>query len=91
MSALLYLATVFFFAVYTFSKAAGLKYSRPMIIPFAIIVFSTAFIPLNLMSVIEIHTNIINSWGWIAVFVLCGLIMVAAGLRKQGRREKKGK
>jgi len=91
MSALLYLATVFFFAVYTFSKAAGLKYSRPMIIPFAIIVFSIAFIPLNLMSVIEIHTNIINSWGWIAVFVLCGLIMVAAGLRKQGRREKKGK
>ena len=91
MSALLYLATVFFFSVYTVSKAAGLKYSRPMIIPFAIIVFSAAFLPPDLMSVISIESNIINIWGWAVAFAFLGLIILWARLVKHGKREMKGK
>ncbi len=91
MSALIYLVTVFFFAVYTVSKAAGLKYLRPLIIPFAIIVFSGAFLPVDLLSVIEIERGIVNTWGWAVTFGFIGLIMFAAGLRKRGRRETKGK
>jgi spore germination protein (amino acid permease) len=91
MSALAYLSAVFYFAVYTVSKAAGLKYLRPMIIPFAVIVFCIAFIPSNLISAINIQTDIINTWGWTATFAFIGLIMLWAGVMKRGRRGAKGK
>jgi len=91
MSALMYLSAVFFFATYTVSKAAGLKYIRPMIIPFAIIVFSIAFLPPDLVSVIKIESGFVNTWGWVVTFVFTGLIFLWARIAKRGRRENRGK
>ncbi len=91
MSALMYLSAVFFFATYTVSKAAGLKYIRPMIIPFAIILFSTAFLPADLISVIKVESGFVNTWGWAVTFVFTGLIFLWARIVEHGRRENRGK
>ena len=67
-------------------KAAGLKYARPMMIPFAIILFSAAFLPVDLLSVIKIESEIINTWGWAVTFAFIGLVMIAAGAGKRAGR-----
>lgn len=87
MAALMYLTATFYFMVHTFAKTAGLRYTRPLIPPFAVIVFSTAFIPDNLMSVIKIDTNMISRYAWLITFVFTGLILVLASLRKRWRKE----
>lgn len=88
MAALLYLTSTFYFMVYTFAKTAGLKYIRPLVLPFAVIVFSAAFIPGSLMEVIRIEKNYIVTVGWIVAFVYTGLILAAASIRKSVRKEK---
>jgi len=87
MAALLYLTSTFYFMVYTFAKTAGLKYIRPLVLPFIVIVFSAAFIPDSLMEVISIETYIITG-GWLVAFVFTGLILAAASARKRVRKEK---
>lgn len=86
MAALMYLTSTFYFSIYSFAKTAGLKYMRPLILPFAIIVFSLAFIPPNLISVIKIETEIINRMLWLVTFVIAGLILIIANLRNNPGR-----
>lgn len=91
MAAFIYLTATFYFMVYAFTKTAGLKYMRPLIIPFAVMVYCVAFIPENLMSVIKIETQFINNTIWIVTFVFIGLIMAIANLRKQRKKEDSDK
>jgi len=86
MSALLYLTSSFYFTVYSFSRAAGVKYMRPLLLPFAIIVFSMAFMPQNLITVIQIETGIINKFLWLVSFIFPALILIVANIRKRIRR-----
>ncbi len=88
MAALMYLTATFYFMVHTFVKTAGLKHTRPLILPFAVIVFSAAFIPDNLMSVIKIETNFTNNFAWLITFVFIGSILALAALRKRSRKER---
>ncbi|MEN6313011.1 MAG: endospore germination permease [Clostridiaceae bacterium] len=88
MAAFIYLTATFYFMVYTFSKSAGLKYMRPMIFPFAILVFSAAFVPKNLMEVINIETQYFGKMAWIATFIFTFIILAAANLRKKSEKEK---
>lgn len=87
MAAFIYLTAAFYFMVYTFAKTAGLKYIRPLIFPFAVMVFSAAFIPQNLMTVIKIKTQFFNRTAWFVTFVFTGLIMIIANLRKHTKKE----
>lgn len=86
MAALLYLTSTFYFMVYTFSKASGLKYMRPLILPFAVIVFSAAFIPPNLIAVIQIETSFFNKIVWVASLTFIGVILMIANLRKRNKK-----
>lgn len=88
MAALMYLTATFYFMVHTFAKTAGLKHTRPLILPFAVIIFSAAFIPDNLMSAIKIDTNFTNNYAWLLTFVFIGLILVLASLRKHSREKR---
>jgi uncharacterized membrane protein YcaP (DUF421 family) len=87
MAALIYLTSTFYFMVYSFARTAGLKYLRPLILPFAIIVYAVAFIPDNLISVINIETQIINKMIWIITFIFTGLILILANIRKRNLRK----
>jgi spore germination protein (amino acid permease) len=91
MAAFIYLTAVFYFMVYTFAKTAGLKYVRPLILPFAVMVFSAAFIPRNLISVINLKTQFFSKNAWLVTFVFTGLIMIIANLRQHVKKEGSGK
>ena len=91
MAAFIYLAAAFYFMVYTFAKTAGLKYIRPLILPFAVMVFSAAFIPENLTSVINLKTRYFTRIAWLVTFVYIGLIMLIANLRKNAGKEDSDK
>lgn len=87
MAAFIYLTAVFYFMVYTFAKTAGLKYMRPLILPFGIMVFSAAFIPPNLMTVVSMNTQFFSKTAWLVTFVFTGVILIAANLRKHAKKE----
>lgn len=87
MAAFIYLSAAFYFMVYTFAKTAGLKYIRPLIFPFAVMVFSAAFIPENLMAIINLKTRYFTRIAWLVTFVFIGLVMMIASLQKNARKE----
>ena len=89
MAAFLYLSATFYLLVYVFSKAAGLKYLRPLILPFAVLVFSATFIPQNLVTVIKSQTVFYSSIAWLMTFVFSGLILAIAFIKE--RRKERGK
>lgn len=83
MSALLYLTSLLYFSIYTAAKTAGLKYLDPLILPFAVTVFSAAFIPPNMVVVIKAETNFIYKSEGIALFGFFAVILALANLRKR--------
>jgi len=56
MTAFLYLSITFFFIVYIFHKSMGLKYYRPLVLPFAILLYTLSLIPENLVTAIRFET-----------------------------------
>ncbi|MGE5612990.1 MAG: GerAB/ArcD/ProY family transporter [Bacillota bacterium] len=91
ISALLYLSASFYFMVYAFAKAAGLKYIRPLILPFMIIVFCAAFLPENLVTVIKFDSNYIYKSIGIIAFAITAIIMAAANLKGGAKKEARSK
>lgn len=87
MGALLYLSATFYFLVYAFAKAAGLKYMRPLILPFIIIVFGAVFLPENLITVIKFESDYIYKSIGIAAFAINAIIMAAANLKGGSKKE----
>ena len=90
MAAFIYLTAVFYFMVYVFAKTAGLKYMRPLILPFGILVFSAAFVPADLMTVVRMNTQFFSKTAWLVTFVFTGAILVIAYLRKNPDKEDAG-
>jgi len=88
MIILLYVTTIFYFTIYAFSRAMGLKYIRPLILPFALILLSISFIPEGLSDAVRIEEMIMGSWLWIAIFAAVGLIFIAASIRSKKRRRE---
>ncbi len=88
MAALIYLAAVFYFMVYTFAKIAGLKYMRPLILPFSIIVYCGAFIPKSLIETTKITSNVFNKYVGIIAFVFFSLVAISAALRKRTKARR---
>jgi spore germination protein (amino acid permease) len=88
MAALMYLTSIFYFMIYTFAKTAGLMHTRPLVLPFAVIVFSAAFMPDSLVEVINMESKYTNNIAWIVTFVFTGLILITASLRKRAGKGK---
>ena len=88
-SALMYLSTGLFFMLYVFKKTFAIKYYRPLIIPFTVLVFNFSLLPPNLMWAVEIETKYFRRFAWITTFAVTAAILAAAHLKKSV--EGKGK
>jgi spore germination protein (amino acid permease) len=86
-AALLYLSMGFFFIVFMFKKAFKLEYYRPLIMPFAIIIFNLSLLPPNLITAIDLETNLFRTYAWIIAFVMTIVLLVFARFLK--RNDKK--
>lgn len=87
-TALMYLSVILYFICYIFKKTFKLQYHEPLIIPFAIIMFSLSFLPPNLMSAIELETKFYRSFAWIAAFALPILLLLIVRLLKRHPKTK---
>jgi len=89
-SALGYLSIGFFFLVYVFKLTFKLKYYRPLIIPFALIVFVLAILPKSLMTTIKLETLYFRSTAWIIPFALTPILLLIAGARLKSKKKVGG-
>jgi spore germination protein (amino acid permease) len=81
ISAMQYLGVILFFAVHVFKKTFRLEYHRPLILPFAVIMFSLAFFPSNLMTAIDLETKTYTVFAWGITFILPIIFLLLARLR----------
>lgn len=87
-SALLYLTSAFYFSLYVFRKTFGLKYHKPLILPFAVLVLTLSLMPPNLVSTVELETAYFRDISWIATFGLTlALLLIAWAVKGKGRRK----
>ncbi len=91
LAALLYLSTVFFFILYVFKKTFRLEYQKPLIIPFAVLIFTLSLIPQNLIAAIKLERIFFRGYAWIITFVFTILLLIIAKFfRKDVKKEEKG-
>jgi len=72
--------------IYVFSKTFKLKYYRPLIIPFTLIIFSLSLIPESLMEIMYLDNKVIRYYAWIVAFGLPFVLLSIARLVKRKRR-----
>ncbi|MCX7923321.1 MAG: spore germination protein [Clostridia bacterium] len=90
-SALIYLSSVFYFIVYVFKKTFKLEYYKPLILPFAILIFNISLIPPNLVTAVELESKYIRTYVWIISFVIPIVILVTAKYFKRGTNKEEKK
>ena len=80
-SALLYLGGGFFYIIYIFKKTFNLQYHKPLIIPFAILIFTLSLIPPSLMSAVRIETEVFRSIALIVSFIIPLILLTFANIK----------
>ncbi len=90
LSALLHLSINLFLIPYVFKKTFKLKYYKPLIVPFAIIVYALAFFPENLISAIELEKYFRN-FAWMVTFLLPIILLSIANSIKSPKKREVGK
>ena len=90
-AALLYLTASFYFVVYIFRKTFKLQYHRPLILPFAVIIFTLSLLPPNLVSAVELETTFLRRLSWIVTFAATILLLlIARAVKRKSKKEAKG-
>jgi len=87
-SAFLYLSSGMFFITYLFQNAFGLKYRKPLILPFTILVFTLSIIPENLYSILQVQIRVYRKYFWTTAFLLPLLLLSTASIRARRKKEK---
>jgi len=87
-SGFLFLCSGLYFIVYIFQRAFGLKYYKPLILPFTVIIFALSMVPENLYSTMQIQMLIYRNYAWILVFLVPILLFGIASIRNKGTKNK---
>ena len=87
-SAFLFLSSCLYFVVYLFQKAFGLKYKKPLILPFAVLIFTFSMIPESLSVTIQIQTEFYRKYAWILTILLPIILLSIASARNKSAKNK---
>ncbi len=87
-AAFLVLSTTFFFIVYIFKKTFKLDYYRPLILPFAVLVFNCSLLPQSLMDTITLETKYYRNYGWLFTIALSILILLFARIKRKFQKKE---
>lgn len=92
MAALLYLSLHFYSILFVIKKTFRLQYYKPLIIPYAILIFSLSLLPRNLMSSIDLETEYFRNYAWLVTFGMTfALLLIALAVKKARRKGEAGK
>jgi spore germination protein (amino acid permease) len=86
--ALLYLSAGFYFIAYTFMKTFKLQYYKPLILPFAVLIFTLSLLPQNLVQSLLLETKVLRTYGWLITFWFVILLLLIARFVKIKKIEK---
>lgn len=87
-SAFLFLSSGLYFIAYLFQKSFDLKYYKPLILPFTVLIFALSMVPENLYSTIQLKNISYSGYGWILIFLLPILLPAVASIRKKNINTK---
>lgn len=87
LSAIFFLSASMYFIMYTFAKVFKLPYIRPLIIPFAILIYNISFIPRNLPETVKLVTVYYYNWTWIPTFILPTILLISSLILKKGGKQ----
>lgn len=87
-SAFLFLSSELYFIAYIFQRSFGLKYYRPLILPFTVIIFALSMIPENLYSTVQIQMLVYRNYAWILIFLFPVLLFGIASIRNKNTKNK---
>lgn len=82
----MYLSAAFYFLVYTIKKTFRLEHVKPLVLPFAVLVFTASFFPGSQMENTRIVAGNIWDVSGIIAFGVTIILLIAANIKK--RREK---
>jgi len=82
-SALHYLSIGMFLILYIFKKTYRIEYYRPLIMPFAVILFSASLLPKNLVEAVELETKVFRNIAWIVVFGMTTLLLLIGNAKRK--------
>jgi hypothetical protein len=85
-SAMLYISTGFYQILYVFQKMFKLEYFRPLIIPFAILIFNLSLLPESVIAAFKLESDIIRNYAWIVSFAVPFIVVVIASIRKKNSK-----
>lgn len=86
VTALMYLSIILYFSAYVFKKTFRLEYQKPLIIPFAAIIFTASFLPPSLMAAIRLETKAYPLAAWAASFGLALIVLFIANVINKRRK-----
>ncbi|MGE5474142.1 MAG: GerAB/ArcD/ProY family transporter [Ignavibacteriales bacterium] len=86
LASVFFLSASMYFIIYSFAKTLKLPYIKPLIIPFAIIIFTITLLPQRLLDVtalVEYYYNL----GWAPAFVLPLILLIISILFRKGGKQ----
>jgi spore germination protein (amino acid permease) len=83
VASILFVVVNFYFILFTFQKIFNLKYYKPLIIPFAILIMNLSFFPPNLIKAVSLEVNQFRNWSWLIGFAMPVLLLILARLKKK--------
>ncbi|RCX19427.1 spore germination protein (amino acid permease) [Anaerobacterium chartisolvens] len=90
-TALLYLSGAFYFIIHIFRKTFKLEYEKPLIAPFAILIFNISLLPPNLATAIQLEEEYFRKYIWIVTIVFPIIVLSIANIsQKRKKGERKG-
>jgi len=86
--AFLYLSSCLYFITYIFQRAFDLKYRKPLIAPFIVLIFTLSLVPENLYSALQAEMQIYRIFAWIISFIFPIIILAIASFRARLRSKR---
>lgn len=83
VSSLVSITAIFYISTSIYCKMFSIQEIKPVILPFAVIIFTAAIIPPNAPSVILGNVHFAREYGWAVSFLLPIITLVVAKLRKK--------
>jgi spore germination protein (amino acid permease) len=81
-SAFIYLSMGFFFLVYLFKKTFKLEFYKPIILPFAILIFSAGLLPESVMNASELENSLFRKYAWTVTFLMTIILLIVGRTKR---------
>ena len=86
ISTVISVAVLFHLSLVVYSHVFRLDDKRPLIIPYAIILFALCMLPMSITQVTGIMVQFLREYGWIFFYIPPAITLLAANIRKTGRK-----